>query len=224
MKLAQIAQILFIAAASFAVYAFVHAAQNDHRYASCQAFCQLAPSYAGTNRKVPDFTLPDGEGNQVKLSSFMNGKPLVMNFWTKTCQPCLEEMPEIAEMAQILKEDGIHVITVCTDDGPEAVADTLQVLFGDEGPPFPVLYDPELAVVTDMFGTTLYPETWIIDGNGIIRARVDGNPKQTRGYGWSDPMPLEIIEQIGRPGSCPISFAKGKPFGPYADLCGDQNL
>ena len=221
MKPAQIAQILFIAAASFAVYSFVHAAQSDHRYTRCQAFCQLRPSYAGTDRLVPDFTLPDTEGRSVKLSSFMNGKPLVLNFWTKTCEPCLDEMPELAELAQIVKKDGVHVVTVCTDDGPEAVADTLKVLFGDAGPPFPVLFDPDLTVVTDLFGTTLYPETWLIDGDGIIRARVDGNPKQVRGFGWSDPIPLEIIEQIGRPGSCAIPFSKARPLGPHADLCGD---
>ncbi len=39
-------------------------------------------------------------GQQVKLSSF-RGKVVVLNFWTKTCGPCLEEMPSVAELAKI---------------------------------------------------------------------------------------------------------------------------
>ena len=85
-------------------------------------------------------------------------------------------------------------------------------------PPFTILFDPDTEVVKDMFGTTLYPETWLIDGNGVIRARIDG-PRD-----WSNPMALEVVEMIGRPAGCPVSFVRGKPAGPDAKLCGDELL
>lgn len=216
MKLSHVAQILFIVAASIGVFSFVRAAQTDQRLNSCQALCQLRPAYAGNNRSVPEFELPDYNGKPVKFSSFLGGKPVVLNFWTKTCKPCLEEMPALAELANILKPRGVEVVTICTDEGPEAVADTLQVVLQGQAPPFTILFDPEMEVVADQFGTELYPETWLIDGDGIIRARVDG-PRN-----WSDAIPLEVIEMIGRPTSCPVEFVSGKPLGQYGGLCGED--
>ena len=107
-------------------------------------------------------------------------------------------------------------MTICTDEGPEAVADTLQVVLQGQKPPFTILFDPEMEVVADKFGTELYPETWLIDGDGIIRARVDG-PRN-----WSDAIPLEVIEMIGRPTSCPVEFLSGKPMGQHGGLCGED--
>jgi thiol-disulfide isomerase/thioredoxin len=216
MKASQLAQIAFILAASFGVFSFVRAAQTDQRLTSCQALCQLRPAYAAQNRSVPDFELPDGDGKMVRFSSFLGGKPVVLNFWTKTCKPCLEEMPGLAELAGILKGRGVEVVTINTDEGPEAVADTLQVVLEGQEPPFHILYDPEMEVVQDMFGTELYPETWLIDGDGVIRARVDG-PRN-----WSSAVPLEVIEMIGRPTGCPVEFLGSQPVGPYAGLCGED--
>ena len=39
-----------------------------------------------------DFTVYDKDGNAVKLSDF-EGKPVVVNFWASSCQPCQLEMP-----------------------------------------------------------------------------------------------------------------------------------
>ena len=68
MKPAHIAQLLFIIAAAAGVYVFVRAASNDHVRAGCQALCQLQPAYAGRDRRVPDFTLPDMNGKPVAFS------------------------------------------------------------------------------------------------------------------------------------------------------------
>jgi len=218
MKPVLIAQILFIVAASVFVFSFVSAAQRDQRLSSCSALCHLSPTYAGMNRKVPDFELPDYHGNPVRFSSFLGKKPVLLNFWTKTCQPCLEEMPMLAQFSQILAKQGVKVVTVCTDDGPDDVRDTLQVVLQGHEPTFTILFDPDTKVVKDKFGTTLYPETWLIDKHGVIRARIDG-PRD-----WTNPMALEVVEMIGRPGGCPVSFVRGRPSGPDAKLCGDELL
>src|SRR5690606_20470386 len=103
-KLVQLAQIAFILVASVAVYSFVRAAQSDYRFSSCQALCQLRPNYAGMDRRVPDFTLTDLNGQPVAFSSFLGDGPVVLNFWTRTCKPCLEEMPDLAAMTKILEK------------------------------------------------------------------------------------------------------------------------
>ena len=208
-------QVGFIAVASLAVFGFVQAAQSDTRRASCTALCSLGPQYAGRNRTVPDFELPDMNGNKVKLSSY-RGRTVILNFWTKTCEPCKKEIPALAELAQNLKKNHpeIVLVTVSTDAGPDSVKDTLQVLVDSEQIPFPVLFDPELEVVGDKFGTKLFPETWIIDPKGVIRARFD------RALDWSASLPLEVAQMVGSVGGgCAVDFEKGKSAGPFASLC-----
>src|SRR5689334_19787267 len=173
MKPSTIAQLAFIVFAAVTVFCFIRAARNDQRQTSCSALCALGPVYAGRNRTAPDFELPDMNGKPVRLSSF-RGKTVFLNFWTKTCAPCLQEMPALAELGRIAQSrKDIVVLTVSTDEGPDDVRDALKVALNGD-PPFPVLFDPESKVVMDQYGTQLYPETWIIDPNGIIRARFDG--------------------------------------------------
>ncbi len=212
MKLAQVAQVLFIVVAAVGVFSFVRAAQNDQRLTNCQAMCSLVPTYAAKNRRVPEFELPNMEGKKVRFSSFLGGKPVVLNFWTKTCQPCLEEMDELNEMAAMLEQDGVKLVTICTDDGPEAIEEALKVSLKGAKRAFEILFDPDMEVVTDKFGTTLFPETWVVDGSGIIRLRVDRSLK------WNSAMAMEVIEMIGRPMSCPVEFEAGR-LTLHGDLC-----
>jgi peroxiredoxin len=198
------------------VYAFVGAAQHDMRRASCSAVCQLRPAYAGSDRKAPDFELPDINGARVKLSSF-RGKVVVLNFWTKSCEPCKEEMPAIAELAKIAQTRGDFVVlTVSTDEGPDAVRDMLKVLLNGDVP-FPVLFDPESSVVAGLYGTHLFPETWIIDRDGVIRARVDGAKD------WSSTVAIEVINKVAAGASCPVEFWKSEPRGAFASICNDDS-
>src|SRR5262249_4047593 len=141
-------QIGFIAVAAAAVYVFVVAAQGDQYRTSCTALCAFRPAYAARNRTAPDFELPAMDGHPVRLSSF-RGKTVVLNCWTKTCPPCLKEMPSIADLARIAaRRTDVVVLTVSTDQGPADVRDTLKVALGGEVP-FPVLFDTESKFVRD---------------------------------------------------------------------------
>jgi peroxiredoxin len=212
-KPGNILQLMFIAVAAAAVYLFVGAAQNDQRRMSCSALCVYNPDYAGRNRTVPDFELPDMTGKPVKLSSF-RGKTVFLNFWTKTCGPCLKEMPRLGELATAIKDrKDMLVVTVSTDDGPNDVRDTLKVALGTDDLPFLVLFDPDSKVVNGLFGTRLFPETWVVDPKGVIRARFDGERD------WSSAGIVEIGEMVARPGACLVEFTQGKAHGQFAGLC-----
>lgn len=213
MKPAQIAQLAFIAIASLAVYLFVTAAQDGEARASCSALCALHPNYANQNRTAPDFELPGLDGHAVKLSSF-RGKPVVLNFWTKTCKPCLEEMPALADLAQLLAAEGAVLLTINTDESADDARATLRAVLGRD-PAFPVLIDPDASVVNGKFGTRLYPETWVIDPQGVIRARFDGVRD------WASPLVLDVVRMVTRPSGCSITFDHGKPRGDRRALCAD---
>ncbi|MET0287386.1 MAG: TlpA disulfide reductase family protein [Polyangiales bacterium] len=141
--------------------------------------------YFGNDRLAPDFTLKDKDGNEWRLKDH-RGKTVVMNFWTITCQPCVEEMPSFEQLSLVAKDrDDIEVVTISTDKGWGDVAAVIK-----PNSQLKVLFDPDKSVVRDKFGSRLYPETWIIDPEGVIRMRIDG------ARDWSAPVALEMIERL----------------------------
>jgi peroxiredoxin len=198
-NLTAIAQAVVIGLAAVFVYSFVSAARDGEERRACAALCHLAPDYAARNRLAPEFELPSLEGKRVRLSDY-RGKTVVLNFWTKTCRPCLEEMPSLSELAQILSRKGdAVVVTVTTDDSAEDARATLTSVLGSTVP-FVTLVDPESTVVADKYGTKLFPETWIIDPRGVIRARFDG-PRD-----WSSPLAIDLAENLGSPPNCALEI------------------
>jgi peroxiredoxin len=212
--LAQAGQLVVAVAAAVGVFSFVRTVQDGELRRTCTSLCEIHPQYAGRNRIAPDFELERLKGGRARLSDYQkHGRILVMNFWTKACQPCLEEMDSLAKFATTLKARQLgEFVSVCTDDTREDITQTLaQVLPG--GVPFDVLIDPDAKVVTDLYGTKLYPETWFIDENGIIRARIDG----ARDY--SQPLFVEFASTLTTTPACSIDFQIGRPRGESAWLC-----
>lgn len=212
-QLAQLAQLAFIAIAAALVYAFVTVAQDGEARGACTPLCAIRPAYANHNRTAPDFDLPDLDGKRVRLSSF-RGKTVVLNFWTKTCRPCLEEMPSLGDLHELLKEENAVLLTISTDESAADARATLRAVLGKD-PTFPVLIDPDAALVHGKFGTSLYPETWFIDPDGTIRARVDG------ARDWTNPMVLNVVRMISRPSGCNLTFDRGKPRGDRRAICSE---
>ncbi len=212
-QLAQSAQLLFIVVAAFLVYTFVSVAQDGEVRGACTPLCAIRPAYADRDRTAPDFDLPDLAGQRVRLSSF-RGKVVVLNFWTKTCRPCLEEMPSLADFHELLRQEDAVLLTISTDETADDARATLRAVLGKD-PTFPVLIDPDGAVVNGKFGTRLYPETWFIDPDGVIRARVDG------ARDWTNSMVLDVVRMIRRPAGCTIAFDRGKPRGDRRGVCAD---
>ena len=212
LPLGPIAHLAFVILAAIGVYSFVSVAKEGELRRRCTPTCILRPNYAGYEKKVPSFTLKDTRGHDVSLDSY-RGKVVVLNFWTKTCQPCMEEMPEIADLARILGPmKDVAVVTVSTDETAQEATDTIKAVLKGE-PPFPILMDPDLTVVRDRFGTSLYPETWIIDKDGVIRARFDGARE------WSNATVVELVNQIRSGGYCPAQARDGKFVGESVRLC-----
>jgi peroxiredoxin len=212
---AKLAELLFIGCAAAGVYGFVSAAKDGETRRSCTSLCALRPQYAARNRIAPDFELPSINGGKVKLSDY-RGKVVILNFWTKTCRPCLEEMPSIADLAKALKaHPDVALVTITTDENATDARDTMKSVLGGGDPPFEVLVDAEANVVREKYGTKLFPETWFIDKEGVIRARFDG------GRAWASPLTIDLAKSLANPITCTITFDDGKPQGPMASLCGE---
>ncbi len=205
------AQLAFIALAAVGTFGFVRTAQDGERRRRCAPICLSQPTYAAANKLAPDFELPSAAGERVSLAQF-RGKVVVLNFWSMTCAPCMKEMPDLAELAKSLGDRrDVVLLTVSVDEERDESLTALEAAIGGK-PPFPVLFDPERKVVDGLFGTRKYPETWLIDGNGVIRARYDG-PRD-----WTGGFMTELLDQIAGGSYCPVVFSAGRELSNR--LCG----
>lgn len=69
---------------------------------------------------APDFTLPQLDGQALRLSSY-RGKVVLLDFWATWCDPCREETPHFVELQQKYGDRGLQIIGVSMDDSPEPV-------------------------------------------------------------------------------------------------------
>ena len=145
--------------------------------------------------KAPDFTLADGEGGEVSLSSFL-GRKVVLYFYPKDNTPgCTRQACAFAGAYEAFKEKGVAVIGISRD----SVASHKK--FAEKyGLPFLLLSDPERKAI-EAYGVWqekknygkvtmgVVRTTFIIDENGVIE-RVMAKVKP-------DTNAAEILEYLG---------------------------
>jgi|SRR5579864_507306 len=81
-------------------------------------------SNASTSERslAPDFSLPDLAGQTLDLSSY-RGKVILLDFWATWCDPCREEIPQFVALQNKYGDQGLQILGVSMDDGPEPVRD-----------------------------------------------------------------------------------------------------
>jgi cytochrome c biogenesis protein CcmG, thiol:disulfide interchange protein DsbE len=118
-------------------------------------------------KPAPEFTLLDLDGNTYSLSE-LRGKPVVINFWSTWCPPCIQEHPWL-ERASQQYAGRVHFLGVIYQDDPE----TIRRFLRQRGAWGPALVDPDnrVALAYGVFGP---PETFFVDAQGTIVDKVIG--------------------------------------------------
>lgn len=128
-------------------------------------------------RAAPDFALPKLNGEVVRLSDY-RGKVVFLNIWATWCSPCREEMPSMEKLYQRMQGEDFEMLAVSIDAlGAASVGPFVAELKLT----FPVLLDAQGAIQR-LYNTTGVPETFIIDKNGIVAAKIIG----ARDWGGED--------------------------------------
>lgn len=64
-------------------------------------------------------------GQQLNLSEY-RGKLVLLDFWATWCDPCREEIPHFVELQNKYRDQGLQIVGISMDDGPEPVRDFYQ--------------------------------------------------------------------------------------------------
>lgn len=128
----------------------------------------LAAPSARVGEPAPAFSLVDLDGDPVRLAD-LAGRPVVVNFWASWCGPCVEEFPLLAEAAEQHQASGLAVIGIVYQDRSEAARGFMARM----GAGWPAAMDPGGSVAA-RYGIHGPPETFFIDGEGVVRGRQIG--------------------------------------------------
>ena len=145
------------------------------------AGCSRGPQPRMIGSKAPDFTVTDSD-RTVSLHD-LHGKIIVLNFWTSWCAPCIEEMPSLVQMQKRMGNK-ITVVGVAVDTED----DEYHAFLRNHGIDFLTVLDSAKNSY-NLYGATGYPETTIIDRNGMARR------KFVMAVDWSTP---EIVEYLNK--------------------------
>jgi cytochrome c biogenesis protein CcmG/thiol:disulfide interchange protein DsbE len=94
---------------------------------------------------------------------------VVVHFWASWCVPCIEEVPLLREAAERHAADGLAIVGVIYDDGPE----TAQAFMEEHGGTWPAVIDPGMEVAA-RYGVFAPPETYFVGRDGTVVARQIG--------------------------------------------------
>jgi len=130
-----------------------------------------------------DFTVKDSD-RTVSLNQF-RGQVVVLNFWASWCAPCMAELPSMMEMQDRLRNRGVTVLGVSIDVDGDAYHRFIQ----QRNVNFLTVRDPDQKVA-GMYGTSVWPESYIIDRQGVMRRKVVGPSN------WDAPEIIEFLSKL----------------------------
>jgi len=158
---------------------------------------------------APEFSLNDVQGREVSLSG-MKKQFVLLNFWATWCEPCIGEIPHLARLASRVGDLPLTLVLVSVDEETARVTSVADV-FEDEARKRAENAIPELKYAAELirgrpanvesildptektahlFGTSKYPETYLIAPGGRLVAKFIG-PKE-----WGRPRVIEFIRRM----------------------------
>lgn len=120
-------------------------------------------------KPAPALALPPVEGRQAPAfdaALLQDGGAKVVNIWATWCAPCRVEHPLLMDM----KSQGIAIHGLLYKDTSEKAV----IYLAEMGDPYLALGIDASGMASIQWGISGVPETFVIDGQGIVRAKVAG--------------------------------------------------
>lgn len=128
-----------------------------------------APSRAGPLEPgpAPAFSFDTLDGETISLAD-LEGRPIVLNFWSSSCPYCAALAPHLETLNQEHQEQGLQVLGVAGRDSEQALRDKAEAL----NLTYPIGMSPEAVAA---YGVRGIPMTFFIDREGNIVSSVLGS-------------------------------------------------
>jgi peroxiredoxin len=131
---------------------------------------------------APEFTLPDLEGRQVRLSDLRKDGPVLIAFFATWCRPCIQEVPHLWRIQEKYRDRGLRVVGISLDDA--TTAGELRTFVRRVGLHYTVLHDAEGRVAALYNPEHSLPLSVLVGQEGRIR-------RVHRGYVPGDEVEVE---------------------------------
>jgi cytochrome c biogenesis protein CcmG/thiol:disulfide interchange protein DsbE len=114
-------------------------------------------------KPVPAFDLGPALDTKAPLSSrdLATGKPRLLNIFASWCVPCIGEV----KVLKALQQRGVAIDGIAVRDRPEDLAQFLAA----NGDPYERIGDDPQSQVQISLGSSGVPESFVIDGRGVVR-------------------------------------------------------
>ncbi len=133
-------------------------------------------------KPVPEFSLGPVPGLDVPglaTADLKKGDVTLVNVWASWCIPCREEQPSLVELA---KRPDLRLVSINYKDKPDNALSFLKQL----GQPFTAVGFDDRGRAGIDWGTYGVPESYIVDGSGMIRFKLVGGIMQAMANGTLD--------------------------------------
>jgi cytochrome c biogenesis protein CcmG/thiol:disulfide interchange protein DsbE len=134
-------------------------------------------------KSLPEFSLPAATAGIPGLTHAdlaQGGEPRLLNIFASWCLPCIAEAPVLEGMAA----QGVQIDAIAIRDRPEDVA----AFLARNGNPYKRIGSDVDSRVQLALGSSGVPETFVIDGKGVIRYQHIGDIR-------ADQVPM-ILDQL----------------------------
>ena len=118
-----------------------------------------------SNQSVPDFELPDLQGNLHKLSDYL-GKIVIVNFWSAECPH--SERADRSTMACLVQWEGeVELLSIASNRNESAQ----MVAEAAKARRLPTVLLDSQHVVADLYEAVTTPHAFVLDQEGLLRYR-----------------------------------------------------
>lgn len=111
-----------------------------------------------------DFSVTLMNGSSFQLSA-QKGNVILMNIWATWCAPCHDETPDLVELYNKYRDEGLIVLGVSIDEQGRSVVEPFMEKYKVN---YPMVIDD--GTIMDKYGPTMgIPTSYIIDKQGDLR-------------------------------------------------------
>ena len=137
------------------------------------------------------FEARDLEGNTVTETVFAESELTMVNVWATYCNPCLNEMPGLGELAAEYEQSQFQIIGIVSDVQEGEDQTLVESLIQQTGANYPHLLANDSIYQALLAGVSGVPTTFFFDGEGAYLGGVFGSAEKSQ---WEE-LIHELLEK-----------------------------